>query len=121
MVRSSLSDPQVDHHTTSMGNSEKIRISKTDLVAPGQIGWVFYFEGDAELAAKVMREKESNRPYLSLPTCYRFRKGCEKGVRVHIINYPRPEIWRKKRQELLGEFRRQVGDDYFYSASPLFS
>lgn len=84
----------------------KARIQTSSIVAPGQIGWVFYQEGDAEIALKVVRGRDGY-PFLATP-CVR-----RDGVTVNFVNYHTRTLWNQKRKDLLKVFREQVGEEYY--------
>lgn len=91
----------------------KVRATTTDLIAPGQIGWVFFQEGPIEIAAKVIRGDRDRKPYIAIPTAYR------RGVEVPIVTYLQSEHWVDKRTMLLEEFRQIVGEHYFWQTPGL--
>lgn len=83
----------------------KVRVSTEDLITPGQIGWIFFHEGDAEIGAKIIRGR-NGIPFIALPTAFR------KGKSVSIVNFD-PAKWESKKRELIRLFRSQVGEDHY--------
>lgn len=90
----------------------KARVSTKDIVAPGQIGWVYFQEGEIEIAAKVIK-KSSGEMFLAIPVARRPPR-----TEVRVVNYSRPEIWAAKSRELLSFFRSQLGEEYCRKAQP---
>jgi hypothetical protein len=90
----------------------QITFSTENLTAPRQIGWIFFPEGEAKVAAKVMRDRLGAPPYVSLPTSY------YRGKTVQIVYYEDTDTWREKREKLLRQFREAVGEEYFLNFNP---
>ena len=66
---------------------------KTDnLIDPDQIAWAGYFEGNAVIWAKVIKNQETTKVVLP--------KGFRKGIRAHLISY-KPGEWEKIADYLL--------------------
>lgn len=70
---------------------------ETDLVAPNQVGWVYFQEGDAVIAAKICATP-SGQFYAVLPTSYR------QGVSVFTVYYRDRELWNKNARALVAAF-----------------
>lgn len=83
----------------------KARITTSDLIAPGQIGWVYFTEGRVEIAAKVIMNRDGSI-FLSLPTA---RKS---DTKIRVVNFIDRDIWLDKNRELVSLFIRQVGDEF---------
>lgn len=73
----------------------KVRFSTQDLVGPGQVCWAFYMEGRVEIAAKVLKDKDSGKLYVALPTSYR------KGVNIEVVKYEKYSNWQDVRREIM--------------------
>lgn len=91
----------------------KARISTTDAVAPGQIGWVFFQEGSIEVAVKVIRGKRG--VFLAFPTIKR------QTFTVNVVSYVNRDAWEERRRQLLRIFRDQVGEEYYRNSVPSLS
>lgn len=91
----------------------RARASTEDVIAPGQIGWVYFYEGAAEIAAKVIKS-EAGELYLALPTVRRAAKT------VRIVNYTRRSVWSEKSRALLSFFVQEVGEDFCKTVTPEF-
>lgn len=84
-----------------------IKEVSTDLLLDKrQIGWVVYGEGDAVLKTKVVRAP-NGEPFISHVTCF------HRGITVRTVIYPDKDIWRKKSEFLLQEFRKAVGEEHY--------
>lgn len=88
-----------------------MRVELEDFVAPNQIGWVIYQEGTAEVAVKIVRNPETKEPFASLPTAYK------QGLIKQVVRYPDKGDWLRVAKKCLQEFRKEVGDEYYYGAS----
>lgn len=93
-------------------SEQKPNFSTENLISPRQIGWVYFREGDARVAVKVVRDRSGFPPFLSFPTSY------YRGKTVQIVYYENHETWKEKRENLLKAFREAVGDEYFFNFCP---
>lgn len=89
----------------------RARVSVEDIIAPGQIGWVYFQEGEIEIAAKVIK-KRSGEIFAAVPVARRL------GTAVRVVNYPRPGAWAAKSRQLIEFFREQVGEEFCREATP---
>jgi len=64
-----------------------MKILKTNLVAPDQVGWVIYKEGVAEIAVKIILSPTTGELFASLPTAY------SKGKSVQVVRYENKPDW----------------------------
>lgn len=86
-----------------------VEISIEGLCDSRQIGWVKYREGNAVLSLKVIRSRRGH-VFLAHQTAYR------DGENIQTVEYPNRMYWNKLKKLLLEEFRRTVGEDYFFNA-----
>jgi len=89
----------------------RARVSLDDIIAPGQIGWVYYQEGEMEIAVKVIK-KDTGEMFVAVPVARRL------GTSVRVVNYSRPDIWVSKSKQLLSFFREQLGEEFCREARP---
>ena len=92
--------------------SEQPNFSTENLISPGQIGWIYFREGEAKVAVKVVRDRLGCPPFLSFPTAY------YRGKTVQIVFYENHQTWKDKREVLLRAFHEVVGDEYFFNFCP---
>lgn len=76
-----------------------MKILKTNLVAPDQVGWVIYKEGVAEVAVKIILSPTTGELFASLPTAY------SKGNIVQVVRYPNKSDWLRIAQAAVKFFK----------------
>lgn len=65
------------------------------------------------MRCKVVRSPKTQKPFLSLPTAFRH------GVTLPVIEYEDVTKWKEKAKLMLKEFRKLVGDEYFFYGKTL--
>lgn len=86
----------------------KMTFSTSDLLAPGQVGWVTLDEGHVEIRIRMVRDRTTGVPFAVLPTSV---KG---GSCVQVVRYKNKEHWTRLAKKATENFRKVVGESYFY-------